>query len=565
MATSRTAPRSRLLRLSAVGLAGALVLSACAESQRSDDTGGGSGEGGTFVFGAAGAPALFDPFFASDGETFRVSRQIFEGLVGFEPAGVDVEPELATDWESSEDGLTWTFNLQENVTFHDGTPFNAEAVCFNFDRWYNQEGTGQNPAISYYWNNTFGGFSDGESPSLFESCSVEDDSTAVIQLTRATGKFPSILGLPSFSMQSPTALEEYEADNVRAEGDSFVFSDYAREHPTGTGPFQFASYDEGNATIELTKYDEYWDAEAAAKIDNLIFRIIPDETTRRQELQSGGIDGYDLPNPADYQTLQDGGNKVEIRDPFNILYLGISQKENEALRDVRVRKALAHAIDREELVTSTMPAGAEVATQFYPESVEGYADDVETYAYDPELAEELLAEAGASDLTVEFHWPTEVTRPYMPNPQTIFNAISEDLEAVGITVEAVSTSWNGGYTERTNQGDAQLFLLGWTGDYNTADNFIGTFFTETEGQFFTGESEGGEELSEALQEADAEPDDEIRAGLYEDINRNMLSDWMPSIPLSHSPPAIVVGPNVEGLVTSPLTAEEFNTITVTEE
>ncbi|ASO17869.1 peptide/nickel transport system substrate-binding protein [Actinoalloteichus hoggarensis] len=564
MATSRTAQRSRLLRLSAVGLAGALALSACAESERASDGDSNGGTGDTFVFGAAGAPALFDPFYASDGETFRVSRQIFEGLVGFEPGGVDVEPELATDWEASDDGLTWTFNLEEGVTFHDGTPFNAEAVCFNFDRWYNQEGTGQNPAISYYWNNTFGGFSDGESPSLFESCSVEDESTAVIQLTRATGKFPSILGLPSFSMQSPTALEEYDANNVQAEGDSFVFSEYAREHPTGTGPFQFSSYDEGNATIELTRYADYWDADAAAQIEKLIFRIIPDETTRRQELQSGGIDGYDLPNPADYQTLQDGGFQVEIREPFNILYLGISQKENESLRDLRVRQAIAHAIDREELVSSTMPAGAEVATQFYPESVEGYADDVQTYEYDPELAESLLAEAGASDLTVEFNWPTEVTRPYMPNPQTIFNAISEDLEAVGITVEAVSSPWNGGYIEATNQGNAQLFLLGWTGDYNTADNFIGTFFTELEGQFYTGESEGGAELSEALQAADAEPDADARAALYEDINRNMMSDWLPSIPLSHSPPAIVVGPNVEGLITSPLTAEEFNTITVTE-
>ncbi|WP_016697681.1 ABC transporter substrate-binding protein [Actinoalloteichus spitiensis] len=566
MAVSKRALNPRLRRLTTVGVAGAvaLSLSACAESQRDGggDGGGSSSGGGTFTFGAAGAPALFDPFYASDGETFRVARQIFQGLVTFEPGGVDVVPELATGWESSDDGLEWTFTLQEGVSFHDGTPFDADAVCYNFERWYTQEGAGQSEALSYYWKQNFGGFSDGATPSLYESCSVDDEHTATVTLTRATGKFPSLLGLPAFSMQSPTALEEYSANDVRAEGDSFVFSEYAREHPTGTGPFVFSSYDEGNGTIELTRNEEYWDEDGKANIERLIFRIIPDETARKQELQSGGIDGYDLPNPADYQQLRDEGFQVEVRAPFNILYLGISQKDNPALRDLRVRQALAHAINREGLVSSTLPDGAEVATQLYPDSVEGWSADVRTYDYDPERAEELLAEAGHEDLTVDFWWPTEVTRPYLPDPQGIFNAISQDLEAVGITVNAVSRPWAGGYIEESNQGNAPLFLLGWTGDYNTADNFLGSFFSSTEGQFYTGESDWGQQLADDLAAADSEPDEEIRAGLYEEINENLMSEWLPAIPISHSPPAIVVAEHVEGLVTSPLTAEEFNTITV---
>ena len=88
---------------------------------------------------------MLDPAFGSDGETFRVSRQIFEGLLGNELGGTEPVPELATDWEVSEDGLEYTFTLQEGVTFHDGTDFNAEAVCFNFDRWYNFDGPGPEP------------------------------------------------------------------------------------------------------------------------------------------------------------------------------------------------------------------------------------------------------------------------------------------------------------------------------------------------------------------------------------------------------------------------------------
>ena len=130
----------RVLAASAAALT-AVTLSACASSNRdsgNNDTKAASG--GTLVFGAAGDPAMFDPAFASDGETFRVARQIHEGLLTNELGGTDPEPQLAEDWEVSDDGLEYTFNLRQGVKFHDGTDFNADAVCFNFERWYNFEG-----------------------------------------------------------------------------------------------------------------------------------------------------------------------------------------------------------------------------------------------------------------------------------------------------------------------------------------------------------------------------------------------------------------------------------------
>ncbi|WP_234714493.1 ABC transporter substrate-binding protein, partial [Mycobacterium tuberculosis] len=98
-----------------------------------------------------------DPAFAQDGETFRVSRQIFEGLVGTEPGTADPAPLLAESWESSEDGMSHTFALKEGVTFQDGTPFNADAVCANFDRWYNWTGLAASEAFGYYYNKLFKG------------------------------------------------------------------------------------------------------------------------------------------------------------------------------------------------------------------------------------------------------------------------------------------------------------------------------------------------------------------------------------------------------------------------
>lgn len=566
----------------------ALALTSCAESQR--DTGGAPADGGsgdsadgtgaadgtgedaaaqeggsdaTFIFGAAGEPKLFDPFYASDGETFRITRQIYEQLLDFEPGTADTVPGLAESYEGSEDGLTWTFQIREGVQFHDGTDLDAAAVCANFDRWYNQEGDAQNSAVTYYWNNNFGGFADQtDRESLFESCEATDEMTAEVTITRYTSKFPDILAHGAYAIQSPTAMEEYDANNVSAQGEGFSYPAYGLEHPTGTGAFQFSGYDQATGTVTLDRFDDYWGDQAG--VAQMVVRSIPDEATRRQELEAGSIHGYDLPNPVDWNTLESEGYQVEVRPAFNILYVGLNATTNEALEDVNVRKALSHAINRDQLVQSQLPEGAEAASQFFPDTLPGYNDTLEPYTYDPELAQQMLEEAGHADLEIEFWQPTEVTRPYMPDPAAIFDAIRADWEAVGVTVTPRPMPWTGGYLDGTEQGQAAAYLLGWTGDYSSPDNFIGTFFTQQDNAFDTGNYDFADDLTAALTEADSEPDADARAQMYQEINQQLAEDYVPALPISHSPPAIVVAENVQGLVTSPLAAEDFSTVTLSD-
>ena len=555
MTLKRTAP---LVLLTAA----ALSISACAQSERDSDGGDGGGDSGTkdtFTFGAAGAPDVFDPLYATDGETFRITRQIHQGLLGITPGTADVQPELAESWEPSEDGLTWTFNLRQGVTFSDGEPFDADAVCYNMERMYDQQGAGQQAAE--YWTYFFGSFSDDPENSLYDSCEAQDENTAVITITRTTSSFPTILSLDSFSMQSPKALEEGDANDVQAQGEGFTYPEYST-NPVGVGPYVLDSYDQANQTVTLTANDSYYGE--APKTKTIVFRIIPDESTRRQELQAGSIDGYDLPNPVDWQGLEDAGNSVEVRPAFNILYMGLNPEKNPALKDLKVRQAIAHALNREQMVQTQLPEGATVASQFIPEAVSGYNSSLEPYAYDPEMAKELLAEAGQEDLTLTFAFPTEVSRPYMPDPQKIHDAFVKDLEAVGITVKTVSKPWNGGYLDDVSANGAyDAWLLGWTGDYNAADNFLGTFFSNLkQNDFHTSVMPWGETLSSDLKDADAIVDEDERATTYQDINKRIADEYLPGIPVSHSPPALVVSGNVDGLVPSPLTAETFDTVTV---
>ncbi|GAA5121732.1 ABC transporter substrate-binding protein [Alloalcanivorax gelatiniphagus] len=552
-------PKRSVAALTAAVLAGA-TLAGCADSQRDDEGGSssGSGDDGTFVFGAAGAPEMFDPFYATDGETFRVTRQMFEGLLGIEPGSAEVVPELATEWEPNEDGTEWTFTLRDDVTFHDGEPFNAEAVCYNFERMFDQNEAGQ--VAGEYWGYVMGAFANDADNSLYQGCEATDEFEAVVTISGPTSGFPTMLTLESLSMQSPKALEEGDANGIAAEGEGFSFPEYA-DNPVGTGPFTFGEYDEANGTINLERNDDYWGE--AAKVSELTFRVIPDESTRRQELEAGSINGYDLPNPVDWAGLEEAGNSVEIRDAFNILYLGFNPEANPQLKDLKVRQALNHAVNREQLVQTQLPEGAEVATQFMPQTVSGYNTELQAPEYDPEKARALLAEAGAEGMTLTFAYPTEVSRPYMPDPQKLYEALRTDLEAVGVTVEVKTASWNGGYLDNVTAGKYDAYILGWTGDYDSPYNFIGTFFGNLkENDFGTEAMPWGKQLADDLKAADAIVDEAERSAAFEEINAQIMEEYLPGLPISHSPPALVVGPGVEGVIPSPLTAEEFDTVTV---
>ncbi|MGI8415056.1 MAG: ABC transporter substrate-binding protein, partial [Nakamurella sp.] len=314
------------------------------------------------------------------------------------------------------------------------------------------------------------------------------------------------------------------------------------------------SYDKTNGVITLVRNDSYWGTKAT--ISKLIFKIIQDETARKQALQAGTIDGYDLPNPADWDSLKQSYNLL-IRPAFNILYLGIDMKNNKALQDLRVRQAIAYAMNRKDFVASQLPEGAEVAQEFYPKTVSGWTDQVQQYPYNPDKAKQLLAAAGASNLTLNFWWPTEVTRPYMPDPKSVFTAFSADLHAVGIKLNVTSKPWNGGYLDGVTAYKPELYMLGWTGDYNTPDNFLGSFFSSPTNAFSTYSLPWGKTLTQELAAADSQPDTTKRNQMYVDLNKKIMGTYLPAIPISSSPPALVLAKNITGVIPSPLTDEDY--------
>ncbi len=527
--------------------------------------GSGGGDENTLVFGTSSDPTGLDAALISDGESIRVIYQMTEGLTALKPGTSEVIPSLATDWTTSDDGLAWTFNLREDVTFHDGEPFNADAVCFNFERWFNFPASLQGEGTTYYWQFGFGGgFKNpaegnaGPEDSLYESCEAVDDSTVTLNLTRPSATVLSTLTLPSIHIVSPAALEEFEADAGAQNADG-VFQPggtYATEHPTGTGPYKFESWARGEQLV-LVRNDDYWGEPALT--EKLIFRPIADNAARLQALQTGEIQGYDLVEPQDVPTVEDDTNlQLLDRPPFNVGWVGINHAK-PPMDKLEVRQAIAHALNKEEVVNSFYGGRGVVATQFMPSEIVGYADDVQTYEYDPAKARQLLQQAGLTlPVEIEFWYPTDVSRDYMPDPKRNFEAFAADLNAAGFKVTPRSAPWQPDYVARVNEGNAgHLNLIGWIADFADADNFIGTFFGEPTDRY------GFEnpEIHDLLAEAEAEADPAKREQLYQEANRKIMA-FVASVPYAHNSAAIALESNIQGFAPSPVGVggESFATV-----
>jgi peptide/nickel transport system substrate-binding protein len=516
----------------------------------------------SLVFGTASDPVVLDGPLVSDGESLRPIDQIFEGLVSLKPGSTRLTPSLATKWKASNGGLAWTFTLRKGVLFQDNTKFTSAAVCANFNRWYNFPGPLQNSAVTYYWNTVFGGFAHpaagnpGPDKSLYKSCKAKGAYAVTINLTRPSSSFIGALALSNFGIASPTALKKYKADagTVDSNGVFHPTGTFGTQHPIGTGPYMLKSWSVGDKLV-LTANPRYWGKKP--KIKQIIFKPISDNAARLQALQTGEIQGYDLVDPADIGTVQGSGKqKILNRPAFNVGYVGINQ-DFKPFDNPLVRQALAYGLDRTSVVRGFYAGRGQVANQFLPPLVTGFATKgVPTYSYNPAKAKALLQQAGVKlPLAVDFWYPTSVSRPYMPDPKKNAEAFGASLENSGFKVTFHAAPWRPDYLGTVQSGKAELYMLGWTGDFGDPANFLNVHFGAVNPQFgFNNPS-----LFKLLQQADSETNLAKRAELYQKASIQVMT-YLPMIPYVHSMPALAFQKNVLGYKPSPVSLEPFSLV-----
>jgi peptide/nickel transport system substrate-binding protein len=547
------------LALAVVGLTVATAsLATTAKSTASD----------TLVFAASADPVSLDPAVTSDGESFRAQLQIYETLVSQVPGTTKLAPGLAVGWKVSPNGLSWTFALRKNVRFHDGTAFDAKAVCANFDRWYNFTGALQSDAASYYYNVVFGGFkkpekgAPGPAKALYRNCVAQGASTAVINLKRRFAPFLGAMTLGPFAMQSPTAMKQYGADKgkLTADGVFVPLGTYGAPggQAVGTGPFKLSSWRIGDK-LELVRNDSYWGKKAF--LSRVILRPISDNAARLQALQTGEIQGFDNVEPQDVATIKRSSKlKIVDRPSFNVGYVTINQNI-EPFDDVRVRQAVAYGLDRSRVVRSFYAGRGVVAHQFQPPSVLGYSTNVKKYAYSPAKAKQLLRQAGLTlPVEIEFWYPSEVSRPYMPDPKRNFQGFAASLDKSGFKVVAKTAPWNPDYLGRVSAGTAgALNLIGWTGDYADPESFLGGVL-RADGQFGL-DNAIGKKLYADLDKALTITNTAARTAAYKRINNYIMNNVI-GVPYVHTSPALAFAKNVVGFKASPTSNDYFVSVRV---
>jgi peptide/nickel transport system substrate-binding protein len=401
--------------------------------------------GGTLIWGRGGDSVILDMAQATDGESIKAGIQIYENLVKFGDNSMDVEPQLATSWTVSDDGLTWTFKLREGVKFHDGTPFNAQAVADSYNRIIDE-------------NHRFYSYGKWKYLSLslqpVKEIKVIDDYTVSFIADKPYAPLINNLALWLCPIVSPTAMEKYK--------------DQIGLNPVGTGPFKFEKWVKDDQII-LTRNEEYWGG--TPKLEKIILKAIPEPSARLMALQSGTVDIADDLDPDSITLVKQDPNLAVIESPsVNVGYLALNT-EKPALKDARVRQAINHAIDKNVLIQTIFQGLAIPAKNPFAPSIWGYNDAIEPYEYNPEKAQALLKEAGFDKNTELELWAMPVSRAYMPDPVKTAELIQAYLSAAGIKAKIVRYDW-GAYLEKTANGEHDMCMLGWLGGNADPDNFL---------------------------------------------------------------------------------------------
>ncbi|AGB24270.1 ABC-type dipeptide transport system, periplasmic component [Mycobacterium sp. JS623] len=419
--------------LAAVGVVVSLVvaLTACSTGSRVDLGGDSSGN---LVAAIAGEPDQLDPQKTSAYFSFEVLENVFDTLVAPD-ANLEMRPGLAESWDVSPDQLAWTFHLRRGVTFHDGSPFTADDVVYSYRRIIDQK------------------LANADKFSAVTGVTATDPSTVRITLKQPTPNLLTNLG--GFKGVAIVSRRNVESGQIAT-------------HPVGTGPFAFASQKSGDS-ITLKASPTYW--AGPPKVSGVTFRFISEPSTALSALQAGEIDWTDAIPPQRVAALKGDDSITLAATPSNDYWYLALNEARPPWNDVRVRQAIAYAIDRDAIVQATT-YGTAVANQLAIPQGNPFYTPYDTYRHDIDKAKGLLAEARVAPKTLDMLVTTEY-----PETVTAAQIIADNLAPLGITVNIRTVDF-ATWLDEQNNGHFDMLMMGWLGNIDPDDFYYAQHHTD---------------------------------------------------------------------------------------
>ena len=477
----------------------------------------------TLVYCSEASPAGFDPSQYTSGTDFDASAEtVFNRLTQFKRGGTEVEPGLATSWDVSKDGLTYTFHLREGVKFHTTdffTPtrdFNADDVLFTFNRLLDA----QNPFRKAYPSES-PYFTDMGLNTTIKSVEKLDEHSVRFNLNTVDASFVQNLAMSFASVQSA----EYAAQLLK-EGKA----EQINQQPVGTGPFVFKRYQK-DSQIRYVANKQYWKPEDV-KLDNLVFAITPDAAARLQKLKAGECQVSGYPRPADIEVMkQDPNLRVLQQAGFNLGFLAYNVT-HPPLDQLKVRQALDMAIDKPAIIKAVYQGAGQLAQNALPPAQWSYDPNIQDAPYDPTKARLLLKEAGVAPGTTINLWAMTVQRASNPNARMSAQMIQQDWAKVGIKANIVSYEW-GEYIKRAKNGEHDAMIYGWTGDNGDPDNWLGVLYSCAAVKGSNYAKWCNPAYDKLVQQAKVSSDREQRIKWYQQAQK-ILKEQVPITPIANS-------------------------------
>lgn len=385
-------------------------------------------------------PRSLDPALSTDVPTGEVVALLFDNLTQFD-ADAQLVPGLARSWETDAAGRSYTFHLRQDARFHDGRPVKAADVRASMRRAL-APGTTGGRSWPLYPIRGARAYAAGKAKDV-EGLRVPDDSTVVLTLEEPLNVFPKLLAMPVAAIVPTPTPADFD------------------QQPNGSGPWKFVSWSHDDAIV-LARNDSYWGG--APKSDTLRIRIIPEPLTQAAEYESGQLSVVEVPVGETRRWQETRAQELQRRPALRDLYVAINTTRGP-LKDVRVRRALNHAIDVPTLLNTLFADRGVRSAGSLPPGIAGYDSTRTPYQYDPAKAKKLLAEAGYPNGFALKLWRTQ-----RAELSRLAQSIQQGLAEVGVRAEIVERDASSARAAVRN-GEADLFLTDWYADYPDPENF----------------------------------------------------------------------------------------------
>ena len=498
------------------------ALSSCKKKESSGTKGYSSRSGGTISY-FLGEPIALDPAFSQEGEGMEVTKELFDGLIDYDPKTAKVKPAVATKWKSNAAGDSWTFWLRRGVKFHNGREVTAADFVYAWDRVAAKKTASE---VAYHLA-PIKGFEKVQKGKRSHLSGVKEVGKykLKVNLIYPFSDFPLVLGHPVFS---PVPKEE-----VKKGGRRFA------DKPVGNGPFEMDGPWEHKKSIKLKKYEKYYGKKAY--LDRVNFKIMGNDQTAFLQFQGGGLDVSPIPSGQISATVKQFGSDTLVGQPLLVLqFYGFNLRKGVFKKNVKLRQAINYAVDRGTIVSNVYENAYVAAGGIVPPAVGDYKKPARAYAYSPNKAKRLLRQAGYPGgkglPTIKLIYDTGRGNE---GPAQI---VQQNLRDIGITVELEGLEF-GAFLKALREGKMSMFAAGWQADYPSRDAFLYQLFYSKSGDNVFGFSDP--KVDRLLIKARKAIKPTTRIRLYDEAENEILKQ-APIVPYAYAGTRVVHARKVKG-------------------